>query len=73
LLFHFFFPNFASVKNGRRQAMGDNVKELEIIRVDYQHQLNYAMQQGGEQCLRFVEVANPTDEDWHEVSVQLGG
>ena len=53
--------------------MGDNVKELEIIRVDYQHQLNYAMQQGGEQCLRFVEVANPTDDDWHEVSVQLGG
>jgi very-short-patch-repair endonuclease len=45
----------------------------EMIRLDYLPQLNYAMWQHGQQCLRRVEIENTTDADWRQVTVRLSG
>ena len=53
--------------------MGDKANEPQILKVDYLPQLNYAMQLHGERCLRRIEIYNPSDEDWADVTIRLSG
>ncbi len=53
--------------------MTDNTTRQDVLRVDYQSRLNYAMWLNGQQTLKGVEVENLTDSDWHNVCVTLSG
>ena len=63
--------NFADNKG--RATMTDNTTRQDVLRVDYQSRLNYAMWLNGQQTLKGVEVENLTDSDWHNVCVTLSG
>ena len=43
------------------------------IKVEFLPCLNYAMTMGGQKCLEFVEITNPTADDWREVHVKVSG
>ena len=41
------------------------------IKVEFLPCLNYAMTMGGQKCLEFVEITNPTADDLREVHVKV--
>ena len=44
-----------------------------MIKVEYLPCLNYAMTTNGRRCVEYIEVTNPTVEDWTTVTVRISG
>ena len=60
--------NFAAETNANNMNDKKN-----MIKVEYLPCLNYAMTTNGRRCVEYIEVTNPTVEDWTTVTVRISG
>ncbi|MBR0527304.1 MAG: DUF4011 domain-containing protein [Prevotella sp.] len=50
-----------------------NMIEAKNVKAEFLPCLNYAMAVNGQKCLEFIEISNPTADDWHGVQVKVSG
>jgi very-short-patch-repair endonuclease len=47
--------------------------DVKNVKAEFLPCLNYAMAVNGQKCLEFIEISNPTADDWHGVQVKVSG
>ncbi len=50
-----------------------NMIDVKNVKAEFLPCLNYAMAVNGQKCLEFIEISNPTADDWHGVQVKVSG